>query len=370
MLGENKNKKSKKILKILIIGVIAIALQMVLNINYKVMATTNTNTSTVNSSKISIKKLKYKINTSVHTYTGGERKPYVKLYNKGKRLKENRDYTVTYKNNINTGKATIIVQGKGKYTGTIKKYFYIAPKKAIINSVMFNAKFTNATITWEKDSQASGYAIYMSESKDGEYTKIKNITSKKITTYTKKGLDSDKMYYFKIRSFRTINGKRVYSKKYSNPKSNTGLLAEVTLTSSSSGTNRNYNLSLASKKMNGTVLKPGETFNWFNVVGSASKAKGYKLAIIFENGKSVNGYGGGVCQVSTTLYQASLKAGLKIVERHTHSKPVSYTSSGKDATVAYGSKNLRIKNNKEYSIKLVTTSNKGSTTCKIYRIAD
>ena len=80
------------------------------------------------------------------------------------------------------------------------------------------------------------------------------------------------------------------------------------------------------------------------------------------------GYGGGVCQVSTTLYQASVEAGLKIVERHMHSKAVSYTKRGKDATVSYGVQNLRIKNNKKYTIKLETYSNKGKTTCKIYKI--
>ena len=315
----------------------------------------------------SIKELNCIVNTSYHTYTGAERNASVKIYNGNTKLKYNTDYTLLYKNNINTGKASVTIKGKGNYTGTITKSYYIVPRKSKIISVTMNSKATQATIKWKKDPQASGYAIYMSTSKDGKYQKIKQITSTKTTTYVKKGLNPNKVYYFKISSYKIIGNKKRYSKKYSEPKTNVALIAKVTLNSPKSGASRNYNLKKASSKVNGTILKPGETFNWFNIVGAANKANGYKKATVFLNGKSVPGYGGGVCQVSTTIYQASLKCGLKIVERHTHSLPVSYTTKGKDATVSYGSKNLKIKNNKNYSIKLVTYSNGGETTCEIYR---
>lgn len=356
------SKKSRKTWRLLVIGAITIAISLILNCNNKVLAT--------DAERVSILDLNYKIDTSVHTYTGGERNAVVKIYNGKTKLKLNKDYTVTYKNNVEIGKAKVTVKGIGKYTGTIKKSYYIAPMKNKIRSVMFNSIFTKATITWTRDPKVSGYALYMSESKNGKYIKIKHITGNKTITYTKKNLDPNKMYYFKVSSYKVYGEKNIFSKKYSEPKSNTGLLAEIKLTSSSSGSNRNHNLKLASKKINGLVLKPGKMFNWFSVVGAASKANGYKTATIFEKGKSVQGYGGGVCQVSTTLYQAAKKSGLKIVERHTHSKAVTYTTTGKDATVVYGIKNLRIKNNKKYSIKFVTTSKGGSTTCKIYRIAD
>ncbi len=375
MLKENKRNY---LLKILIIGAIILLVQLISNTNYKVLAVENINQETqVKTEKVSkkkVSKLKIKLNSTLYTYTGGERNVPIKAYDGSKKLKKGKDYTVTYKNNVKIGIAKVTIKGKGNYTGSITKSYYILPQTSKIKSVMFNSKFTKATITWKKDPKATGYAIYMSESKNGEYKKIKHITKKSITTYTKTRLDPDKMYYFKVRAFKTINKngkkKNIYSKNYSKAKSNTGLISEVTLTSKGSGSNRNHNLKLASKKINGLVLRPGQTFNWFTVVGPASKRNGYKVAIVFENGKSVRGYGGGVCQVSTTLYQASKKVGLRIVERYTHSKPVSYTTSGKDATVAYGSRNLRIRNNKNYSIRIVTTSKGGSTTCKIYRVAD
>ena len=374
----NLIQKKKKILKITIMLII-IASILTYGVKYKkvyaatenaVITKNTTKETTKSADKISIKKLTVKIDTSKKTYTGKKLSTSVKVYKDGKKLKNNKDYVVTYKNNIKTGKATVTVKGIGNYTGTISKNFYIVPQKEKIKSVLFNAKGTKATITWKKDKMASGYAIYMSTSKNGKYKKIKTITKNSITTYTAKNLNSKKTYYFKISSYVLVKGKKIYSKSYSAIKTNTGLLAKVTLNSPMSGKDRNYNLKLASKKINGTVLKPGATFNWFKVVGSASKAKGYRKAGIFVNGKTVQGYGGGVCQVSSTLYQASLKIKLKIVERHTHSQNVPYSAVGKDVTVAYGSKNLRIKNNKKYPIKLVTYSNKTKTICEIYRITN
>ena len=330
---------------------------------------TATNTTTTTTAKKSIKKLTLTVDTSIKSYTGEKLQPTVKLYDGKVKLKLNTDYTVKYENNKKPGKAKITISGKGNYTGTITKYFFIAPKKATIKSVFFNSKATKATITWAKDKLATGYRIYMSETKNGEYTRIKTISDNKTVEFTKKGLDPNKTYYFKVRAYIEVDGKKK-DKEFSAAKTDTGLLGKVSLTSSSSGANRNWNLKLASKKINGTVLKPGDTFNWFNVVGRASKANGYKLASVYSNGKTVQGYGGGVCQVSTTLYQAALKADLKIVERHMHSKSVTYTEWGKDATVSYGSLNLRIKNNKKYSIKMVTYSDKTKSTCELYKVID
>lgn len=315
-----------------------------------------------------IKNLDVKVDTSNHTYTGKKRKASVKIYHNGIKLKVNEDYSLEYKNAVKTGKATVIIRGQGNYSGKIKKTYKIVPKKATIKEVIMNSKNTEATIKWKKDSQADGYVIYRATSKNGEYKKIKNISDKNRTSYTVKKLSSKKAYYFKIRSYKMFGDKKGYSKKYSDSKTNSGLLAKITLTSTSSNKSRNTNLKVASKAINGLVLKPGQTFNWFNVVGKATIEKGYKSATVFVNKKPVPGVGGGICQVSTTLYQAAKKSGLKIVERHTHSLPVTYTTKGKDATVAYGVKNLRIKNNKKYSIKFVTTSDDNKTTCKIYRI--
>ena len=316
-----------------------------------------------------INTLKVKVSAYIHTYDGTEKIATVKVYDEEKKLTQDIDYIVNYSNNINPGKAIVFVTGIGDYTGTATKYFYIAPKKNKIKSVILSSNFKKATITWKNDSLASGYKIYMSTSKNGNYKRIKTITNNGTTSYRKGGLNPRKTYYFKIRAYVEVDGQKIL-KKYSEPKTNTGLIAKITLSSPKSGSSRNWNLKLASKKIDGTVLKPGQIFNWFNVVGPATKSRGFKDAIIFVNHKSVLGSGGGVCQVSTTLFQAAREAGLQIVERHTHSKVVSYTTRGNDATVAYGSKNLKIRNNKKYTIRLNTYSKGGKTICRIYRVID
>lgn len=315
-----------------------------------------------------INQLNVKVNNENYTYTGKERKAWVKIYNGNIRLVEGRDYTLKYKNAVKTGKASVEIRLKGNYTGSVKKTYKIVPKKAKIKSVIMNRNNTKATITWNRDKQASGYVIYRATSKNGKYKKIKHISNNKTTEYVNKNLNKKKTYYYKVRSYKMIDKKKAYSKNYSNAKTNTGLISEVTLTSYSSGSNRNTNLKLACEAINGLVLKPGKTFNWFNTVGKATKAKGYKMATVFVNKKNALGLGGGICQVSTTLYQTAKKAKLKMVERHQHSKAVSYTTTGNDATVTYGVNNLRIKNNKKYAVKLVMKAKKGSTTCKIYKV--
>ena len=380
-----RNQKRKIVLKVLLTGVVFVGLQCGVQLGNVVLAadenngantanTTNTNTNTTTTpttpkpvEKKAISKLKINANTSIHSYFGEPRKPSVKVYDGNTQLKVNRDYTVTYKNNVNPGKATIIIKGIGNYTGTVTKYFYIAPGKARLRTVTFNSNNTAATLRWGKDNKADGYRIYVSEKENGNYEWIDTVTNKNTTSYTIKGLNPKKEYYFKMRAYKIIDGKKI-CKKYSDAKTQDKLIAKVSLTAKGSGSNRNYNLKKATGIISGTVLKPGQTFNWFRVVGPASAARGYKKASVFQNGKTVQGYGGGVCQVSTTLYQASKKAGLQIVERHIHSKPVTYTKLENDATVSYGVQNLRIKNNKNYSIRIVMSSSGGETTCKLYRV--
>lgn len=101
-------------------------------------------------------------------------------------------------------------------------------------------------------------------------------------------------------------------------------------------TNRTSNIRVAVEKINGTLLQPGEVFSYNGVVGPRDIQHGFKEALEIVDGEFVPGIGGGVCQVSSTLYNAVLYAGLKIVDRTNHSKPLSYVPVGRDATVAYG----------------------------------
>jgi vancomycin resistance protein YoaR len=111
---------------------------------------------------------------------------------------------------------------------------------------------------------------------------------------------------------------------------------------------RIHNIQLASSKLNGILIPPGETFSFNQALGEVSQSTGYKEAYIIKEGRTVLGDGGGVCQVSTTLFRAALNAGLPIVERHAHAYRVSYyeqsSDVGLDATVFDPTADLKIKN--------------------------
>ena len=117
---------------------------------------------------------------------------------------------------------------------------------------------------------------------------------------------------------------------------------------------RYSNIDLACDTLNNTVVKSGETFSLCNTLGCPTEEKGYRKAKAFTSGGKIKySYGGGICQVSTTIYNALLKIdGLKIIERHEHSRDVVYIKDGKDAAVSYKSADLKFKNNLDYDIKL------------------
>lgn len=115
---------------------------------------------------------------------------------------------------------------------------------------------------------------------------------------------------------------------------------------------RTYNIKLGAKKVNGYKLNPGDTFSFNDVVGKRSAETGFRTAAIIVNGEYEEGVGGGVCQLSTTIFNAADKAGLQILERHDHSKTVGYVPKGRDAAVNYGSLDLKFKNSKKYPIEI------------------
>ncbi len=137
-----------------------------------------------------------------------------------------------------------------------------------------------------------------------------------------------------------------------------------------SDVDRTTNLKLACQKINGTVLLAGETFSYNDVVGARTVAAGYKNAKIYEAGQVVDGLGGGICQISSTLYNAALLANLEIVERRNHQFVTSYVPAGRDATVVYGSTDFKFKNTRQYPIRIVATANAGIATISIYGIKE
>lgn len=128
---------------------------------------------------------------------------------------------------------------------------------------------------------------------------------------------------------------------------------------------RTTNLSIACSKINGYVLQPGETFSYNKALGKRTVENGYKEAAIYANGGVENGLGGGICQISSTLYNAVLEANLEIVERHNHSFVTSYLPAGKDATVVYGALDFRFKNTRKYPIKINASVKSGVATVTI-----
>lgn len=132
--------------------------------------------------------------------------------------------------------------------------------------------------------------------------------------------------------------------------------------------NRNFNVNKAAESMNGVVLQPGEQFSYYKTIGNPGKAAGYKLAKVISNGKYVNGYGGGVCQNATTLFNAVLRANLQIDERRAHGLKSSYVSPGYDATFSSGSIDFKFTNNYDFPIKIECVFNdaNNSLNCKIY----
>ena len=144
------------------------------------------------------------------------------------------------------------------------------------------------------------------------------------------------------------------------------LLSTFSTNYSTRDTDRTTNLRLAANKINGTVLMPGETFSYNQVVGARTIAAGYKEAPIYVSGEVVDGLGGGICQITSTLYNAVIYANLEIVERSNHQFVPSYVSASRDATVVYGSIDFKFKNNRNYPIKLVCSVSGGVANFQIF----
>lgn len=169
-----------------------------------------TNTFTVKAEKGKMSNCTVTIPESQYTYTGKEIKPYQLQVMEGNSgagitLTEGVHYTVSYKNNIKCGTATITIKGKGSYSGTIKKTFKICLPKPSLKTIKKSGT-SDIKITWAKTKGASGYEVYRLTN-----STWKKISSTKSTSLTDKGLKKNVTYQYKIRAYQTVNGKKVYS---------------------------------------------------------------------------------------------------------------------------------------------------------------
>ena len=131
---------------------------------------------------------------------------------------------------------------------------------------------------------------------------------------------------------------------------------------------RNTNLRIAAEKIDGIILRPGEEFSFNRIVGERSRKNGFRMASVISNGKIIPGLGGGICQVSTTLYNVALMSNLKILERYNHSiyEGIPYAERGKDAAVVFGSKDFRFINRLDCPILITCVSGNGTVKVSLF----
>lgn len=139
-------------------------------------------------------------------------------------------------------------------------------------------------------------------------------------------------------------------------------------TNTTANSKRNTNIRLASEALNGTIVQPGQELSFNDTVGERTEAKGYQGAAAYNNGEVVQEIGGGVCQVSTTLYNAVLKAGLKISVRRSHTFEPSYVTPGQDATVSWGGPDFKFINNSNTAIGIKASYYNQTVTVSVYGI--
>lgn len=140
----------------------------------------------------------------------------------------------------------------------------------------------------------------------------------------------------------------------------TGLVAKYSTWFDVKNIERTENVRLSAEALDGVILTPGEELSFNNTVGERTSSAGYKEALIIVNDEFVPGLGGGVCQVSSTLYNAVVNANLEITERHPHSLEITYVPAGQDATVAYPFLDFKFKNNTS-GLLLIRSAVQGNT---------
>lgn len=144
------------------------------------------------------------------------------------------------------------------------------------------------------------------------------------------------------------------------------VISEVQTDTTFRNSSSRHNVSLALSFFNAMVVQPGETCDFNEIVGKRTKERGFKKATEYAGDTSTEGYGGGVCQASTTLYQALTEAGMTVLERHQHSMTVSYAEPSRDAAVSDSGKNLVFQNNTDYPIYIYTSVTSEWATVTIY----
>ena len=258
--------------------------------------------------------------------------------------------------------------GKTNYYGAYSTDAAIATTPVRITTTSVSKSGTSITVRWNT-TKSTGYQIFYSTDKNFKKNyKCITLYGASRSSYTIKNVSRTSNYYVKVRAYINYNGV-AYKGICSTPKSTNTNYSYLYASYSSyyvNNTNRTNNLRLASKAITGTIVQPGQTFSFNKVVGPRTISKGYKAAPVFSGSGVENGIGGGICQVSSTVFNCALNANVGIVERHQHSQRVTYVPLGRDAAIYGTTQDFRWKNTTNYPIKIVMTVSGGKITCKFY----
>ena len=214
--------------------------------------------------------------------------------------------------------------------GEIARNVYVAPQDA---TASFNPRYTNP---FEITPETVGRELDVDSIKGQVYDMVSRMESGTIVLQTKP------LYpHYTAADLKNIT---------------TMIGSHYTVISSTSTPERNANIMRACELINGKVIMPGESFSFNGVVGKRSKANGFQIATVYEYGKEEQGYGGGICQVSSTMYVAAVRANLEITKRSQHGLIVGYTDLGLDATVNYDGRKIdfAFRNNTNSPIYIIT----------------
>ncbi|CAI8987159.1 vancomycin resistance protein VanW [Bacillus sp. IT-79MI2] len=243
--------------------------------------------------------------------------------------------------------------------GELKREYKLTPQLNTATYEAFIKEKYNETLKEPVNAElsVSGTTVNISQSQNGEKVdkdKLKELTAKAITAGTQD-------IQLPIASI-----KPEHSTEDMQNMGITQVIAEYSTPMAGRNGSQSFNVNKSANTLSGAIVAPDETFSFNERVGITDAAHGYKSAAVFLQGKVVQSAGGGVCQVSSTLYGAALRADLGVVARSNHSMPVHYLPLGQDAAVADYGPDLKFKNNTGKYIYIQASSNGSSITTRIF----
>lgn len=272
---------------------------------------------------------------------------------------------------------------KSESLGVLKKGTYVSIYEAVTTDDATNSVWLKVTSSDGKSGYVSARYVDIKTNMDGSYRKVGITTAQLLNVRAEPNLNSKVLTLLRKDSYVVILESRTTNDYYKlwykvQAKDFVGWIAgkylkelewsfenKASTSSPSSGSNRNHNMALASKTLTGTIILPGEKFSWIQTMGSCSGEKGYKTATVYANKKPVQGYGGGVCQVSTTFNKVMRKLNVP-TQANPHSLPVSYASGPDEASVSYPNSDFSFTNTLDTPILVEFVANRGNITCNIY----